>query len=203
MFCIYCASETPTDALFCRHCGKQFDRVMTTPSIACRSCRAANPNDATFCWNCGQRLERESPPAGLILPEPLLGMSGGSGQAAGGSVPMVQGTPQISGVGSVSGTPQLPGSLPAGNVAPPGGVTSGSLSGNVAPPGSASSWSPYGGSAAQPGPPLGKRTSREHGCWLRATLAVFIPTSTPISSSCSSSPSARVTDASTASGSSP
>src|SRR5438105_7667525 len=97
MYCIYCDAETPNTATFCPKCGRQFPRALTTPVITCSACRAGNPNDAVFCWHCSRRLEQERI-AGFVLPTPLLGV-GGSGQAAAGNVPMVQGTPSQLGAG--------------------------------------------------------------------------------------------------------
>src|SRR5579884_1726256 len=77
MYCIYCGTALPEDAVFCGNCGRQLIATASTTAT-----------DITF------------------LPTPLSPEIGSNiGQPAITNVPMVQGTPQASSVPSVEGTP--------------------------------------------------------------------------------------------------
>lgn len=124
MYCVYCGERVNVQATFCPRCGKPFRREATPVAVECLSCHARNPDDAVYCWQCGRLLKREE----AVLPFILPGAIAGPGQAA-GTVPTVQGTPQMGGVPSLPGTPQTSGGLAAGS-APPAGNVSGGVAGS-------------------------------------------------------------------------
>src|SRR5947209_9569427 len=138
MFCLYCGTDNPSTANFCRRCGKWQRRELGTPAIKCLYCQQDNPQDASFCRNCGKLLMREvsAPPPDIALPRwPLPGPFGGAGQAPAGQLPMVEGTPQVGNVPGVQGAPSAPSSPVSGQ----GGL---SQAGQLPPHGGASSMSP-------------------------------------------------------------
>src|SRR5260370_17630576 len=117
MFCVYCRADNPSNAYFCRGCGKRLQREAASPIILCLYCKEDNPQDAIFCRNCGEQLkEGESvPTSDMTVPGWVLaGRVIGEGQALAGHVPMVQGTPQVGDVPMVQGTPSAPGSPVSG-----------------------------------------------------------------------------------------
>src|SRR5712692_1081594 len=84
MFCNYCGTMLPDDALFCNKCGKQ-QKAVTNTSV----------------------------PDVTILPGPAFPAAPiDAGQPPTGNAPMVQGTPQASGVPSAQGTPSMLSSPP-------------------------------------------------------------------------------------------
>jgi RNA polymerase subunit RPABC4/transcription elongation factor Spt4 len=54
--CPFCAELIMTDALICKHCGKDQPVQEVNPASAetweCQGCTAINDNDKKQCWNC-------------------------------------------------------------------------------------------------------------------------------------------------------
>ena len=54
MKCVFCGTDNPDGALFCKKCGKRLDGMTTCPS-----CGKDTPADGDFCIYCGACLKRD------------------------------------------------------------------------------------------------------------------------------------------------
>lgn len=142
--CTFCGSEIPPDARFCGSCGRMPgsppdgqtrisglhrvglepvppDMVMpaSQPGVAASAHRmydlARNKDDASTIAVESKEEDPHRRDAIGLLP----GIGAADALAGGGTVPMVQGTPQIGGVPSVANLPPIQGGLAGGNM--PGG----------------------------------------------------------------------------------
>ena len=115
-YCKLCGTELPTDAHFCRRCGRIVSTTLEKPADSSRSSPTSfsiisdpSPFDqGNDGENQDVRLNNEDEEKDeerrRLLGLPLLGVLASEGQAPVANVPEVQGTPQVGGVPRVEGT---------------------------------------------------------------------------------------------------
>jgi zinc-ribbon domain/Viral BACON domain len=138
--CTFCGAEIPEEARFCGNCGRTpisspdgqtrisgFRRVELESVPGNMSVSSSQPGSAVSpIWEYDQSRNNDDASTMPLIDEDeerrrraaMLGMGLLLGAEAipGGSVPMVQGTPQIGGVPSVSNTPAVQGGLSGGHM---------------------------------------------------------------------------------------
>ena len=62
--CPFCAETIQTDAVICKHCGRDQPAApivsSAVPDWTCVKCTALNANDQLVCWNCASKRESAS-----------------------------------------------------------------------------------------------------------------------------------------------
>jgi streptogramin lyase len=142
--CAFCGSEFPDNARFCGQCGRAPVATLDAPTTL--SSAQARPVPKKEAEEEEERRRRA-----FLLDLPFS--PGGGSQPVAGQVPVVQGTPQMSGVPVVQGTPQMSGAPAASAVSSSAAPPAPSLSG---PPPAPQSGAPMAPPAAPAKPvPVG------------------------------------------------